>query len=278
MAGISNYLENGLLDWWLRNQTLTIPATCYWRLYSANPDWETGTGGTEMSGTGYTAGGQAYTMSGGWSVASQGSNGGYRLTNTTGVTWTCGSDWPAITGVALWDSNSGGNMLFGGSYSADPGNGDTVRIAAGAITIDFDVSAKAGLSSYSNQQMAKKLGAATPDSPLTTQYIALYTTAPDIKDGSGGTEVSTSGTGYSRISVTPASGWDAASGGATQNAAQIDWSTATAAWGTVVAAAVVDTASGTVNKWIAIDSFSGVEIGNGDTFYIADGDFDISID
>jgi len=281
MAGLSDWAENGLLDWWFRNQTFTIPATCYWRLYSANPNFETGVGGTEMVATGYTAGGQAITMSGWWSVASQGANGGYRLTNTGSITWSCGAaDWEAVTGVGLWTSNSGGSLILGGAYSATPGNGDTVRIAAGAIDHDFDVTTKAGVTSYVNEQFAKKLGAATPDAPPTTQYIALYTVAPDIKTGAGGTEVSTSGTAYARTSLTPATGWDAAAAGATQNAAQIDWTLATATWGAggVVAAAVVDTASGAPSHYHAVDSFTAVLVETGDDFYIADGAFDLAVD
>lgn len=274
---LSDYTENGLLNWWFRNQTFTIPASCFWRLYSANPNFETGAGGTEMVGTGYTAGGQGITMAGWWSVASQGANGGFRLTNTGSITWTGGSDWPAITGAALWDANSAGNLLFGGPFAADPGLDDTVRIAAGAIDFDFDVSVKGGLTSYSNQQMAKKLGSDTPDAPLTTQHVALYTTAPDIKSGAGAVEVSTSATAYARTALTPGTAWAAASGGATSNVAQIDWALATASWGTVAASAIVDTASGAPTKWLAVDAFSGVLIGTGDDFFIAAGDFDLTI-
>jgi hypothetical protein len=282
MAGLSDWAENGLLDWWFRNQTFTIPATCYWRLYTANPNFETGSGGTELTGgTGYTTGGQGVTMSGWWTVATQGANGGYRLTNSGSITWTASADWTAITGVALWDNSTGGNMILGGAWAADPGNGDTVRIAAGAIDIDFDVTAKAGVTSYSNQQMAKKLGANTPDAPLTAQFVALYTTSPDIKDpiGTPGTEVSTSGTAYARADLTPASGWDASSGGAIANAAQIDWAAATASWGTVLAAAIVDTDTpSAITKVLALDTFTGVVMDNGDDFYIADGAFDITLD
>lgn len=278
MAGLSDWAENGLIDWWFRGQTLTIPATCYWRLYSANPNWETGVGGTEMVATGYTAGGQGITMAGWWSVASQGSYGGYRLTNTGSITWTCGAaDWEAITGVGLWTSDSGGNLILGGAFSGTPGNGDTVRIAAGAIDIDFDVSTnKHGFSGYVNQQFAKKLGADTPGSPPANLYVALYTTLPDLKDGSGAVEVSESGTAYTRTAID--TGWDAASGGATANTAQIDYTTATGTWGTLKGAALVDTSTGAPTHFHAVKGFSDTLMETGDDFYIAAGDFDMSID
>lgn len=71
-----------------------------------------------------------------------------------------------------------------------------------------------------------------------TLYVALYTTAPT--DSTAGVEV-LSGRGYARQTVTLA----AASGGATSNTNTISFGPNTAAnWGTVVAAAVVD--SGTI--------------------------------
>lgn len=282
-VAFTNYTKNSLLDWWFRGQTFTVPATQYWRLYTANPAWDTGSGGTELAGgTGYTTGGNDCTAATFWEVASQGANGGYRLTNTgttggTDVTWTASADWSAITGVALWDSNAGGNMLAGGSWAADPGNGDTVRISSGAIDLDLDVSAKAGLTSWVVQQFLLKLGNLTPGTPPANQYVALYTVAPDIKDGSGGTEVSDSGTAYSRTQLTPiATAWDAASSQAMDNSAQIDWATATSSWGDVVASAVVDTASGAPTHYHAVDAFSAVTMDNGDDFYIAAGAFDLA--
>lgn len=279
-VAFSNYTKNQMLDWWFRNQTWSVPATMYWRLFTTSPNWATGAGGTELSNTGYTQYGNDCTLATFWAVASQGANGGYRMTNTgtsggTDVTWTTGADWAAITGVGLYDSNLvGGNLILGGAWAADPGNGDVVRISSGAIDIDLDVSVKAGISTYSLQQMLLKVANLSPQAPETAQYVALYTTAPDIKDGTGSTEVS--GGSYTRASRTPASGWDAAATGATENAGQIDYATATAAWGTVVASAVVDNASGAPNHYLAVDSFTGVVMDNGDDFYIADGQFDLA--
>lgn len=151
-----------------------------------------------------------------------------------------------------------------------------MRISSGAIDIDLDVSAKVGLTSYTIEQMLRKVAGLSTDAPLTTQHVALFTTAPDIKSGAGGTEVTTSGTAYARPALTPSSGWTAAANGAIENAAQIDWALATAAWGTVNASAVVDTASGAPTKWLAVDPIPGVIMDSGDDFFIAAGAFDIA--
>lgn len=97
-------------------------------------------------------------------------------------------------------------------------------------------------------------------------YVALYTVAPS--DAGGGTEVT--GGSYARQSAA----FDAASSGATQNSANIDFADMPAC--TVVAIGVHDASTGgnllvhgtlTVNK--TLDA--------GDTLRIATGDLDISI-
>jgi hypothetical protein len=70
---------------------------------------------------------------------------------------------------------------------------------------------------------------------MPTAYLALFTAAPT--DAGGGTEVT--GGSYARKS-TAGSDWAAASAGANSNAAVITMVTATANWGTIVAAALFD--------------------------------------
>lgn len=69
-------------------------------------------------------------------------------------------------------------------------------------------------------------------------YIALYTVGPS--DTGGGTEVSSSGTGYARQQVT----FGAPSGGACANTNDIVFPKSLAAWGTVTHFALLDAASG----------------------------------
>lgn len=73
--------------------------------------------------------------------------------------------------------------------------------------------------------------------PPASFFISLFTVAPT--DAGGGTEVSTGGTGYTRAASTnDATEWPAATGDTPtikQNANTIQFPTATASWGTVVA-------------------------------------------
>ena len=100
-----------------------------------------------------------------------------------------------------------------------------------------------------------------------TVYVALYTVAPT--DSSVGTEVT--GGGYVRQS---ASFTTTASD--TTNASAIEWPTATADYGTVVAVAVLDaSSSGNMLAFAALDT--NKTISTGDVFRIPAGDLDITL-
>lgn len=102
--------------------------------------------------------------------------------------------------------------------------------------------------------------------------VALYTVAPG--ESSAGTEVSTSGTAYARQAV-GASDWGNAADGAITTTADVVFPTATASWGTVVAAAVLD-ASGNVIWYGTLTANKTVD--TGDTFKITAGNLTLSLD
>jgi hypothetical protein len=83
---------------------------------------------------------------------------------------------------------------------------------------------------------------------LTTVYVALYTAAPTWTGG--GTEVSTSGTGYTRQAISNDLGtpytqnWTVTTAGVKSNQNLIDFGTATGNWGTVVAGAIMSASTG----------------------------------
>lgn len=88
----------------------------------------------------------------------------------------------------------------------------------------------------SNKLLDAVLGITTYTPPATIDF-ALYTSAPSA--GGGGTEVS--GGSYARQSqANNSTNWPAASGGSKTNATTITFPTATANWGTVVAAAMFE--------------------------------------
>lgn len=80
-------------------------------------------------------------------------------------------------------------------------------------------------------------------SRITDVYIALYTSSPT--SSGGGTEVSTSSTGYGRQTIANDLGspytqnWTATSAGVKSNQNLIDFGTATGNWGTVVAGTIM---------------------------------------
>lgn len=77
--------------------------------------------------------------------------------------------------------------------------------------------------------------------PPATLYVALFTTVPALA-GTGGVEVSTSGTAYGRVAITAGTGWTGPSGANLDytNTADIAFSVPTANWGTITGAGLYD--------------------------------------
>lgn len=116
MAALSNYLENKFLDHLLRGQVFTPPTTVYVALMLEAPT-EHGTG-LEVTGTGYARAPVACNLNT-WA----GTNGAGSTAVSTGSSGTTSnndiisfnapqSDWGVVTHIAIYDSPSGGNMLW----------------------------------------------------------------------------------------------------------------------------------------------------------------------
>lgn len=105
-------------------------------------------------------------------------------------------------------------------------------------------------------------------------HVALYTATPG--ETGGGTEVS--GGSYARQSVTAAN-WSAVSAGepsTIDNAANIQFPTATADWGTITSGGVLDAlTSGNLLYFGALTQSKVVN--NGDTFKFNTGDLDLGV-
>lgn len=88
--------------------------------------------GTELSGTGYTAGGSSLgTTAFAYSAGV--------ITNNNVVSWSVGSTWSTITSIEIWDSAATAlRYLQGNLTSSITGavNGDTVQFAASSISYD----------------------------------------------------------------------------------------------------------------------------------------------
>ncbi|MGW8178496.1 MAG: phage tail fiber protein [bacterium] len=109
-----------------------------------------------------------------------------------------------------------------------------------------------------------------------TVYVALFTTTPD--DGGGGTEVSTTGTGYARVAVTNNStNWPAAAGGIKSNGTTVTFPTATDSWGNIQWVAIYDAATaGNMLLWG--ETSSTITPVTGNTPFFSAGGFAITCD
>ena len=124
-------------------------------------------------------------------------------------------------------------------------------------------------SNYLENKLLDHAFGSTAYTAPSTRYVALFTTDPT--DGSGGTEVT--GGSYARKPVT----FSAASSGAITNSASIEFPTATATWGTVIAIGIYDALTGTTNFLAHAQLTTDKTISSGDVFRIPSGDLDITL-
>jgi hypothetical protein len=111
--------------------------------------------------------------------------------------------------------------------------------------------------------------AGSPTRP-TSWYLALFTSNPD--EDASGTEVSTVGTAYAREAVT-----FTVSGNTATNSGAVEYSTATATFGTVTHVAVFDASTaGNMIAYAALSTSKAID--TGDILRIPAGDLDITLD
>jgi len=110
------------------------------------------------------------------------------------------------------------------------------------------------------------LGVGSPTRPTTSLKLALYTSAPS--DSATGTEVT--GGSYARQNIA----FSAASGGATANTADVNFTNMPAA--TVTHVAIWDSAGTPVRLWHGALTASKVT-NSGDTFTVLAGELDLTI-
>jgi hypothetical protein len=146
MAAKSDYLENKIIDWLFRGQSYTPPATLYFALLTTNTD-DDGSPLVEVSGGSYARAGVAAsltnfagTQGAGTTVASTGNTG--TTSNNVAITFPAPTaNWGSVTGMAVYDAPTGGNMLI---YTAltlpkTVNNGDAAPVfSAAAFTYQDD--------------------------------------------------------------------------------------------------------------------------------------------
>lgn len=125
MASISNQFRNQFIDWMFRGQALALngaaspagsgPAFLYFGLFSTTP---TPTGnGVEVAAAGYlrvaiasSLANWAGTQGAGSTTASSGATG--QTSNNIQIIFDTPGNWGMVTGVGLFDSLTGGKLLF----------------------------------------------------------------------------------------------------------------------------------------------------------------------
>lgn len=124
MSAASDYMENAALKWALTTNSVTRPTTWYVSLHTtATTD---AGGGTEVTGGSYARQSASFTVT--LDTAA---------TSANILFPTATADWGTITHVAIWDSLSGGNMLFHGAASSSKliQTGDAYLINSGNLTV-----------------------------------------------------------------------------------------------------------------------------------------------
>ncbi len=144
-TSMADYLENKLIDWLLRAQTFTAPATVYVGLGTAA--CSDSSFGTEVSGGSYARVGVtsslvnwAGTQSAGSTAASSGTGG--TTSNNNAITFPAPTaNWGSVTHFFIADASSSGNLLFCAALTQAKtiNNGDAApSFASAALTIQID--------------------------------------------------------------------------------------------------------------------------------------------
>lgn len=144
MAAFTNYAENKIIDWLLRGQVVTLPASWYVGLHSvAGTD---ATMGTELSGGGYARIGVTANLTN-WSgtqaalstIVSSGT-GGLSSNNAAIAFGTPSGAWGEAVDFGLWDAISGGNCWVYGALEVAKliYEDDIVVIPVSTLTFQID--------------------------------------------------------------------------------------------------------------------------------------------
>jgi len=130
MTAKSNWLENAVLEHFLRNNTQSAVTPYIGLFLTANPG-EDGSGGSEVSGPVGTTGYERQAC--GFSAASGGA-----VTNGGDIAWNAAiTAWGTIVGFGIYDAASGGNLLYYGDFNTPRviGIDDIFVILAGNLDI-----------------------------------------------------------------------------------------------------------------------------------------------
>lgn len=145
-TALTDTYENSMIDWLMRGQTLTPPATGYIALFTTCPNDTYPTVGAEVSGGSYarvsyaaSLANWAGTQSAGSTVASSGTGG--TTSNNNAVTFPAATaDWGTVNCVGYMSASSGGTLIWYTALTAARSitNGSTASFAAAALSFQID--------------------------------------------------------------------------------------------------------------------------------------------
>jgi hypothetical protein len=135
-TAMSTYLADALLNHVFRGIPYTQPTDLFIGAFTTATD--DGSGGTEVSGSGYA---RVQVSANALKFTVPAANGGVReITNVDPITWpTASGSWGTITHIALYDSLSGGNRLYHGALTASQAiaSGQALNIPAGSLALNL---------------------------------------------------------------------------------------------------------------------------------------------
>ncbi len=137
MAGLTNYLEDKIMNHVFGSTTFTKPSNWYVGLLTATPS--DSAGGTEVTGGSYARMVCAFTITG---------TGTAQAANTSAITFpTATADWGIVGWVGIYDALSGGNLAayqnlqksdFSTTTTKTINDGDIFKFNASTIKIQLD--------------------------------------------------------------------------------------------------------------------------------------------
>lgn len=146
-GAMGDYMENKGVDWLLRGQTFTPPATQYWALFTdtctdAGPGTEVSTSGTAYARASVTASMANWsgTQGTGTTVASSGTGG--TTYNNVAISYSASTAaWGNVQSTGLMDAASAGNRLVCINLSAAlsvSGAGFTLQFPVNSLSFQID--------------------------------------------------------------------------------------------------------------------------------------------
>lgn len=134
-AGFGQYFEDAILNWFRGTAFPAVPGTLYLALFTTPPVNGTDAAAVEVSGTSYAR--KSFTPNTTNFGAPSGAAPAAIVLGANQVFATPGGSWGTVTGWAIYDAASAGNLIAYGTFTGVAvGSGDTVEFLSGNLTLN----------------------------------------------------------------------------------------------------------------------------------------------